>query len=564
MRLLASVAVAATLACATPVEERADQSLAKPVGRLDAAGGFESHVAKMLEAYGGARRPSSLAESAFVQPDTGDMRTARTANTDIPPGEHAFLNEKTRQFFVDGHKLPLVNFDVGDSYAGLMPISKDKKETRKLFFWFFPSEDKNVKNDEITVWFNGGPGCSSLSGLVSENGPFLWQDGTFAPVKNPYSWHRLTNMLWIEQPVGTGFSQGEPSATSEYDVAAQFRGFWKNFVDAFELKGARTYMTGESYAGMYVPYIANGFLEQNDTQYFNLKGININDPVIGDDTVQFDLHSAPYETYWAHLLGYQPEQVAAIQAEYEASGQAAYNRKYFTFPPPKGPFPPPPRSSGEGKGKGKGKGKGADDRIHGMQNPCFNVYRISDQCPVPSAPLGQITSSDSNSYFQRHDVQRHIHAPVGAKWRVCGGSRDNLTSVFPHGDNTEKPAVNDVLRNIVAKTGNVMVGSGRLDSLIPSNGTLMALQNMTWADDQGFPNFPSTPLYVPDHQQPDAGPNSPYGEVGVWVKRAGLTFYDVFLAGHMVPGHVPGAGYRAMQVLLGKIKDLNSEDPLFN
>ena len=50
------------------------------------------------------------------------------------------------------------------------------------------------------MWFNGGPGCSSLSGLLTENGPFTWEAGTLAPVQNPYTWVNLTNMVWVEQP----------------------------------------------------------------------------------------------------------------------------------------------------------------------------------------------------------------------------------------------------------------------------------------------------------------------------------------------------------------------------
>lgn len=85
----------------------------------------------------------------------------------------------------------------------------------------------------------------------------MWQDGTFAPVQNPYGWNRLTNVIWVDQPVGTGFSQGTPTAQNEDDVAAQFMQFWANFVDTFDLTGYSVYIVGESYAGMYVPYIAS-------------------------------------------------------------------------------------------------------------------------------------------------------------------------------------------------------------------------------------------------------------------------------------------------------------------
>jgi len=76
----------------------------------------------------------------------------------------------------------------------------------------------------------------------------LWQYGTYEPVPNPWSWHTLTNMVWIEQPVGTGFSQGHITAAGEEDVAKQFMGFWKNFVDTFALRGYKVYIAGESYA----------------------------------------------------------------------------------------------------------------------------------------------------------------------------------------------------------------------------------------------------------------------------------------------------------------------------
>jgi carboxypeptidase D len=92
------------------------------------------------------------------------------------------------------------------------------------------------------------PGCSSLEGLLQENGPFIWQYGTLEPVPNPYAWNHLTNIVWVEQPIGTGFSQGNVTAANEDDVAMQFMGFWKNFINLFSMQGYKVYITGESYA----------------------------------------------------------------------------------------------------------------------------------------------------------------------------------------------------------------------------------------------------------------------------------------------------------------------------
>ena len=120
----------------------------------------------------------------------------------------------------------------------------------------------------MTIWTNGGPGCSSLEGLLQENGvryfisgsarlkvdipaccwqPFSWAWGQYKPTVNEYSWTNLSSMLYIEQPVGTGFSQGTPNIKDEDDLAAQFVGFLQQFLDVFrELKGKKAYLTGES------------------------------------------------------------------------------------------------------------------------------------------------------------------------------------------------------------------------------------------------------------------------------------------------------------------------------
>lgn len=189
------------------------------------------------------------------------------------------------EFAVNGSAIPDVNFDIGESYAGLLPISSKLNETRELYFWYFPSTNP-LAEDEITIWLNGGPGCSSLEGLLQENGPFLWQYGTFAPVPNPWTWVNLTNMVWVEQPVGTGFSRGVPDVTNETGVASEFLGFWKNFVDTFGLQNRKVFISGESYAGYYVPYIADAMLSSNDTTYYNVESIMIYDPSTSTEAVQ--------------------------------------------------------------------------------------------------------------------------------------------------------------------------------------------------------------------------------------------------------------------------------------
>ncbi|KAJ5925765.1 hypothetical protein N7454_007275, partial [Penicillium verhagenii] len=130
-------------------------------------------------------------------------------NTRKDPAKLQYLNHLTEKFIVNSTHFPQVPFDIGESYAGL--LSNTPHGNSSLFFWFFPSTnpsaDREVGRDirlfsgdahfsiQITIWLNGGPGCSSLDGLLQENGPFLWQSGTFEPVRNPYSWSNLTNIV---------------------------------------------------------------------------------------------------------------------------------------------------------------------------------------------------------------------------------------------------------------------------------------------------------------------------------------------------------------------------------
>jgi carboxypeptidase D len=62
-----------------------------------------------------------------------------------------FLTNKTEKFAVDGTAIPEVKFDIGESYAGLLPISQAANETRELYFWFFPSTNATV-DDEVVIW----------------------------------------------------------------------------------------------------------------------------------------------------------------------------------------------------------------------------------------------------------------------------------------------------------------------------------------------------------------------------------------------------------------------------
>lgn len=97
--------------------------------------------------------------------------------------QSSHLNSNTAKFAVNGTAIPEVDFDIGESYAGTLPVNSNSSNENALWFWFFPS-DNPMAGDEITVWLNGGPGCSSLDGLLQENGVSMSMD-VDAVVENP-------------------------------------------------------------------------------------------------------------------------------------------------------------------------------------------------------------------------------------------------------------------------------------------------------------------------------------------------------------------------------------------
>ena len=88
-----------------------------------------------------------------------------------PPSNGPIIQQtaNTTKFKIDGTSLPFVDWDLGESYAGLLPISNEP-DVSELYFWFWPSDNPQA-DDEILIWLNGGPGCSSLEGFFQENGP---------------------------------------------------------------------------------------------------------------------------------------------------------------------------------------------------------------------------------------------------------------------------------------------------------------------------------------------------------------------------------------------------------
>ncbi|KAI0343371.1 alpha/beta-hydrolase [Trametopsis cervina] len=456
-----------------------------------------------------------------------------------------FSNPRAKEFFVDGTKLPLVNFDAGPSWSGLMPISGDANETRKLFFWFWPTTNASNAND-LVFWTNGGPGCSSLEGFLQENGPISWSWGQAEPTPNQWSWTSLANVVWVEQPVGTGFSQGTPNITNDDELAAQVAGFLGQFLEVFhELKGSNFWVTGESYAGFYVPYIANFLYEHPGEVDLNLQGIWIADPSLSWGLVQQEIPALRFAQAHRDLFPFNESFYAQLQNISDTCGYTDYLDNFVTYPPA-GQLPLPAGATFNNVTRAVGVQPSC--RMHSpiqrqvtTINPAFDVYRVSDTWPTLWSVIGFPQSTQEFIYFNRTDVQDVIHAPH-IDWEACSSGSVYVNAQGRPGQDQSVASTLSVLPNVIEKSVRTAIVHGLADFILVAEGTRIAIQNMTWNGLQGF----QSPI------EPDNFLVENMGSFGNMHQERGLTYVEFSFSGHMTPQFVPWAAFQTIAFVLGK------------
>ena len=155
-------------------------------------------------------------------------------------------------------------------YSGYLD---DNENNKHLFYWFFESRN-DPKNDPVVLWLNGGPGCSSLTGLFAELGPSMINK-KIEPVYNEFSWNANASVIFLDQPVNVGYSYSDSSVsdtvTAGKDVYALLSLFFKQFP---EYSKQDFHIAGESYAGHYIPVFTAEILSHKKRN-INLKSILI-------------------------------------------------------------------------------------------------------------------------------------------------------------------------------------------------------------------------------------------------------------------------------------------------
>ncbi|KAG5642320.1 hypothetical protein DXG03_002995 [Asterophora parasitica] len=193
-------------------------------------------------------------------------------------------------------------------YSGYLDVADDKH----LFFWFFESRT-SPKDAPLVLWLNGGPGCSSSTGLLFELGPCnIANDGTNT-THNPYSWNSHANVIFLDQPVNVGFSYAADGTTVNNSPVAgkDVYAFLELFLNRFpEYSKQPFHIAAESYGGTYAPNIANVIYQENKQlglapvphlKHINLASVilanGLTDPYIQMASVPDYVCEGPYPLY---------------------------------------------------------------------------------------------------------------------------------------------------------------------------------------------------------------------------------------------------------------------------
>ena len=380
----------------------------------------------------------------------------------------------------------------------------------------------------------------------------------------------------VDQPIGTGYSTGTPVATTLEETSQDFVHFFKNFELLFGISNFKVYVTGESYAGRYVPYIASAMLDEDDPEYFNVSGALLYDPCIGNwDYTQQEIAIVPFVTA-NNVMGFNSTFLSSLQDLHQTCGYADYISTYLSYPP-RGPQPSVFYNSSSPSNSTCALWEMLDHAAFAI-NACFDVYDITSHCPLLWDVLGHRTQFDytgstsalATTYPNRTDVKAALHVPPNATWYLDSHHSVYLANGGSGGPElageTSLDPIQSVLPRVIEATNRVLISNGDLDMIILTNGTLLSIQNMTWNGALGFQTQPSTPMVVdlPDLEYGDLfamgsekGRDGPgQGVVGVWHEERGLLWAQTWLGSHTQPESVPRASWRHLSWVLGRIDNL--------
>lgn len=217
-----------------------------------------------------------------------DVNILRDADARLLYGRKRIVEKRFRFPNVVDDEYSGVSVEDLGHHAGYYKIANS--HAASMFYFFF--ESRNSRKDPVVIWLTGGPGCSSELAMFYENGPFTIADN-MSLVWNPYGWDKASNLLYVDQPIGTGFSYSSDMRDIRHNEQGVSNDLY-DFLQAFfaehpEFVNNDFYITGESYAGHYIPALAARVHKGNKAKegiHINLKGFAIGNGLT-DPAIQY-------------------------------------------------------------------------------------------------------------------------------------------------------------------------------------------------------------------------------------------------------------------------------------
>ncbi|XP_006346530.2 serine carboxypeptidase II-3-like [Solanum tuberosum] len=380
-------------------------------------------------------------------------------------------------------------------YSGYVTV--DANAGRALFYYLAESpNDPSTK--PLLLWLNGGPGCSSFgNGGMVELGPFRVNEDGKTLWLNPFAWNKVANVLFLESPAGVGFSYSNTSSdytTGDEKTRQDSFTFLVNWMERFpEYKHRDFYIVGESYAGHYVPQLAQLILSHKKTKpnlVINLQGIATGNALLDDET----WNSGSYDFYWTHAL-----------ISDEVHEGIVKNCNFSTE-----------TSTSEACDKYTSEADSCQANIYS-----YNTYsQLCNSSAYTSLPIDGFDPCSDNyvdNYLNTIEVQKALNVrDIPHSWGSCS---NDIGGYWQDSPDTVLPIFQELMQSGI----RVWIYSGDIDHILSVTTSRYDINKI------------KTPVKTAWY------PWSFHGEVGGYaVEYQNLTFVTVRGAGHFVPSYQPG------------------------
>ncbi|XP_038708605.1 serine carboxypeptidase-like 20 [Tripterygium wilfordii] len=396
----------------------------------------------------------------------------------------------------------------------------------RLFYYFIVSE-RQPETDPVVLWLNGGPGCSSFDGFIYEHGPFNFKDGISSGSLprlhlNPYSWSKVSNIIYLDSPVGVGLSYSKHKTKYKNDDIINALDTHMFLIKWFELYPEFVenpfYISGESYAGVYIPTLASEIAEGIENGFepkINFKGYMIGNGVVADPVFDTDvlisyIHSMGlisdnlFEDIQSTCKGKRVDQRKCLENLKKAVNLVADLNKYHILEP----CYHPPKTNHENI-------KRINTTL--MRKWMFGHGGVVSRW-IDSEGRGDCINDElATAWLNNEEVRKAIHTePVDkiGRWEMCTRDLDynqNSGSMIPYH------------RKLTKKGYLVLIYSGNQDMVVPFTGS------QAWVRSLGYDIVDEWRPWIVDDQV--AGYLQGY--------HHGLIFMTIKGAGHRVPESKP-------------------------